>query len=268
MHMKDRNGRRVFVFPVTIGGGSNQTIIHRKRELHADCVKNRITVAAKATNGQGGEHEMRRPFEITTMPYPGFPTDMQAQMCALMSVTPGISVVTEKIFPNRFMHISEMARLGADCFLEGGTTMEIATRAMVETLTRKDFAARDLLWTAYRQEALRNRAVLHLLRSLYRQPRLSKYGSRWGDILRILTDTDDNEHQSIPSDYWATNSYARVLIDRFHSFMVDKAHLYPPHNDSQLGDLSSAFGFAWNALATAGLTAKVIEAAASSIWRI
>jgi UDP-N-acetylglucosamine 1-carboxyvinyltransferase len=65
----------------------------------------------------------RRPFEITTMPYPGFPTDMQAQMCALMSVTPGISVVTEKIYPNRFMHISEMARLGADVALESNTAI-------------------------------------------------------------------------------------------------------------------------------------------------
>jgi UDP-N-acetylglucosamine 1-carboxyvinyltransferase len=44
---------------------------------------------------------------------------MQAQMCALMSITPGISVVTEKIYPNRFMHISEMARLGADAAIEG-----------------------------------------------------------------------------------------------------------------------------------------------------
>jgi len=65
----------------------------------------------------------RRPLEITTMPYPGFPTDMQAQMCALMSLTPGISVVTEKIYPNRFMHISEMARLGADVVVENSTAI-------------------------------------------------------------------------------------------------------------------------------------------------
>lgn len=57
------------------------------------------------------------------MPYPGFPTDMQAQMCALMSITPGISVVTEKIYPNRFMHLSEMARLGADVALENNTAI-------------------------------------------------------------------------------------------------------------------------------------------------
>jgi UDP-N-acetylglucosamine 1-carboxyvinyltransferase len=64
-----------------------------------------------------------RPLEITTMPYPGFPTDMQAQMCTLMSITQGISVVTEKIYPNRFMHLSEMARLGADVALESNTAI-------------------------------------------------------------------------------------------------------------------------------------------------
>jgi UDP-N-acetylglucosamine 1-carboxyvinyltransferase len=64
-----------------------------------------------------------KPLEITTMPYPGFPTDMQAQMCTLMSITPGISVVTEKIYPNRFMHLSEMARLGADVALESNTAI-------------------------------------------------------------------------------------------------------------------------------------------------
>ena len=57
------------------------------------------------------------------MPYPGFPTDMQAQMSALMTVTPGISVITEKVFPNRFMHISEMARLGADVAIESNTAI-------------------------------------------------------------------------------------------------------------------------------------------------
>jgi UDP-N-acetylglucosamine 1-carboxyvinyltransferase len=57
--------------------------------------------------------------DVITQPYPGFPTDMQAQMGALMAVTPGISVITEKIFPNRFMYISELGRLGADVSLEG-----------------------------------------------------------------------------------------------------------------------------------------------------
>lgn len=56
---------------------------------------------------------------ITTLPYPGFPTDMQAQMMSLMSITPGITIVTEKIYPDRFMHVAELNRMGAHIQREG-----------------------------------------------------------------------------------------------------------------------------------------------------
>ncbi|MFO1477301.1 MAG: UDP-N-acetylglucosamine 1-carboxyvinyltransferase [Verrucomicrobiota bacterium] len=60
-----------------------------------------------------------KPVDITTLPYSGFPTDVQAQMMALMALTPGISIITERIFESRFMHVSELARLGADIEIEG-----------------------------------------------------------------------------------------------------------------------------------------------------
>jgi len=60
-----------------------------------------------------------KPVSVTTLPYPGFPTDLQAQMMALMCVSPGISVITEKIYPERFMHVSELNRMGASIMLEG-----------------------------------------------------------------------------------------------------------------------------------------------------
>ncbi|OGX39732.1 MAG: UDP-N-acetylglucosamine 1-carboxyvinyltransferase [Omnitrophica WOR_2 bacterium RIFCSPLOWO2_01_FULL_41_12] len=60
-----------------------------------------------------------KPINITTLPYPGFPTDMQAQMMSLMTVTPGISVITEKIYPDRFMHVAELNRMGAHIQREG-----------------------------------------------------------------------------------------------------------------------------------------------------
>jgi UDP-N-acetylglucosamine 1-carboxyvinyltransferase len=63
------------------------------------------------------------PLELVTEPYPGFPTDMQAQMCALLSKTKGISVITENIFPQRFMHVSELKRMGAEIQLEGATAV-------------------------------------------------------------------------------------------------------------------------------------------------
>ncbi len=62
-------------------------------------------------------------IDLVTETYPGFPTDMQAQLCALMSITPGISAITEKIFPSRFMHLSELRRMGARVELEGATAI-------------------------------------------------------------------------------------------------------------------------------------------------
>ena len=63
------------------------------------------------------------PLELVTEPYPGFPTDMQAQMCALLSTNDGISVITENIFPQRYMHIAELKRMGAQMQLEGATAV-------------------------------------------------------------------------------------------------------------------------------------------------
>src|SRR3954471_18839813 len=64
-----------------------------------------------------------KPLELVTEPYPGFPTDMQAQMCALLSTTEGISVVTENIFPQRYMHLAELKRMGAEVQIEGATAV-------------------------------------------------------------------------------------------------------------------------------------------------
>jgi len=60
-----------------------------------------------------------KPVNVTTLAYPGFPTDMQAQMMSLMAVTPGISVITEKIYPDRFMHVAELNRMGTHIQKEG-----------------------------------------------------------------------------------------------------------------------------------------------------
>ena len=62
-----------------------------------------------------------RPLHLETSPYPGFPTDMQAQMCALLVRAPGESVITDHIFPQRFMHVAELARMGAQIRLETPT---------------------------------------------------------------------------------------------------------------------------------------------------
>jgi UDP-N-acetylglucosamine 1-carboxyvinyltransferase len=64
-----------------------------------------------------------RAVDVTTLPYPGFPTDLQAQMMALMSVASGTSVVTEKVYPERFLHVPELTRMGASITREGATAI-------------------------------------------------------------------------------------------------------------------------------------------------
>jgi UDP-N-acetylglucosamine 1-carboxyvinyltransferase len=61
--------------------------------------------------------------DVKTLPHPGFPTDLQAQIMAYMSVGSGLSVITETVFENRFMHVSELMRMGADITIQGGSAV-------------------------------------------------------------------------------------------------------------------------------------------------
>jgi UDP-N-acetylglucosamine 1-carboxyvinyltransferase len=63
------------------------------------------------------------PVEMTTQPFPGFPTDLQAQLMALLCLGEGMSVVTERIFPDRFLHVGELNRMGARIRKEGPTAI-------------------------------------------------------------------------------------------------------------------------------------------------
>ncbi|MFZ0846169.1 MAG: UDP-N-acetylglucosamine 1-carboxyvinyltransferase, partial [Pseudolabrys sp.] len=88
-----------------------------------------------ARNGSGLD-----PVEVSTAPFPGFPTDLQAQLMALMTLAKGTSRITETIFENRFMHVQELARLGAHIQLNG----ETATIEGVERLKGAPVMATDL----------------------------------------------------------------------------------------------------------------------------
>jgi UDP-N-acetylglucosamine 1-carboxyvinyltransferase len=68
--------------------------------------------------------------DIRTAPYPAFPTDMQAQFCALNAVAEGVGTITETIFENRFMHVLEMQRMGARIRLEGNTAISEGVEAL------------------------------------------------------------------------------------------------------------------------------------------
>ena len=101
-----------------------QVTLRNARPDHMRAVIDKLRDAGAKADQAGAVLNIRRngrlkPVDITTLPYSGFPTDAQAQMMALMALTPGLSIITERIFESRFMHVSELARLGADIEIEG-----------------------------------------------------------------------------------------------------------------------------------------------------
>jgi UDP-N-acetylglucosamine 1-carboxyvinyltransferase len=90
--------------------------IHKLRLAGAE-----ITTAKNTIHVKGSDKIIS--VDVKTQPYPGFPTDMQAQFMVLMSVANGTSVITETIFENRFIHVSELRRMGADIRISGNTAM-------------------------------------------------------------------------------------------------------------------------------------------------
>src|ERR1043166_900778 len=111
-------------FAIAAAATEGKITMHGARadHLHAVLDKLRETGAKIERNGLSltvSAAKQLKPVEITTMPYAGFPTDAQAHMMVLMALTPGLSIITERIFESRFMHVSELARLGAEISIEG-----------------------------------------------------------------------------------------------------------------------------------------------------
>lgn len=125
--LPDRIETGTFLVAGAITGG--RVLAKRARPKTLDAVLQKLEEAgAEITTGEDWiELNMhgRRPkaVNITTSPYPAFPTDMQAQFTALNSVAEGVGVITETVFENRFMHVHELHRLGADIQLEGNTAI-------------------------------------------------------------------------------------------------------------------------------------------------
>lgn len=95
----------------------------------------------------GGKSQCRvRSIDITTLPFPGFPTDLQAQFMALMIQGDGVSIVHETIFENRFMHVAELKRMGADITIEG-------SRAIVRGIGRDQLCGAPVMATDLRASA-------------------------------------------------------------------------------------------------------------------
>ncbi|MBU0634489.1 MAG: UDP-N-acetylglucosamine 1-carboxyvinyltransferase [Candidatus Omnitrophica bacterium] len=124
----DRIEAGTHILASAITGG--QLIVQKAKIEHLSALVDKLDqVGVKVKAYKNGDIHVKRkgkvlkPVDITTLPYPGFPTDMQAQMMSLLALGDGISVLTEKIFPDRFMHVSELNRMGADIFLEGASAI-------------------------------------------------------------------------------------------------------------------------------------------------
>lgn len=111
-------------YAIAAAATDGEVLLRGARPDHLHAVLDKLRDAGVKIERKGPDLLVRRngrlkPVDITTLPYSGFPTDVQAQMMALMVLTPGISIITERIFESRFMHVSELARLGADIEIEG-----------------------------------------------------------------------------------------------------------------------------------------------------
>jgi UDP-N-acetylglucosamine 1-carboxyvinyltransferase len=124
--MPDRIETGTFVAAITATGGDATVTGAQAETLEAVLDKAREAGAEVTISGDAirvARNGPLAPFNLRTAPYPGFPTDMQAQMMAVATRAAGTSLVVETIFENRMMHVQELVRLGADIGVEGNTAI-------------------------------------------------------------------------------------------------------------------------------------------------
>lgn len=142
--LADRIETGTYAMAAAITGGD--VTLKGGRPDHLDAMMLALRQAGVKVDANGAGLRISRngnrlhPINIETMPYPGFPTDLQAQLMALMTMADGVSTIRETIFENRFMHVQELARLGADIALAGDT----AHVRGVDKLTGAQVMATDL----------------------------------------------------------------------------------------------------------------------------
>ena len=122
----DRIETGTLMIAAAISGGD--VTIEDARTEHLGAVIDKLSEAGVGVEKRNGSVRVWAPHpvtavDVTTLPFPGFPTDLQAQMMALMAVSRGVSVLTEKVYPERFMHISELNRMGASIAREGSSAI-------------------------------------------------------------------------------------------------------------------------------------------------
>ena len=142
--LPDRIETGTYLVAAAMTGGCIKVLDAAPKTLDAVLIKLAEAGAAIETGDDWIELDMRgqrpRSVDIRTAPYPAFPTDMQAQFCALNAVAEGVGTITETVFENRFAHVLELQRMGADIQLEGNT----AICTGVDTLMAAPVMATDL----------------------------------------------------------------------------------------------------------------------------
>jgi UDP-N-acetylglucosamine 1-carboxyvinyltransferase len=131
--ISDRIEAGSFVIASAITGGDVWIRGARAEHLDAFLIKLEEAGVVLTSDGEGIRVQRNgkiKSVDVTTLPYPGFPTDLQAQMMVLMSVADGVSVITETIFENRFMHAQELDRMGAQIQLEGNRAVVRGAREL------------------------------------------------------------------------------------------------------------------------------------------
>ncbi len=98
------------------------SLLEKLRKTGFRVEEDESSIHIAAGKDQSGRFRIKS-ADIKTMPYPGYPTDLQAQFMALMTLSDGVSIVNETIFENRFMHVAELRRLGADIQIDGHTAV-------------------------------------------------------------------------------------------------------------------------------------------------
>ncbi|MCU0688323.1 MAG: UDP-N-acetylglucosamine 1-carboxyvinyltransferase [Phycisphaerales bacterium] len=101
---------------------------HAGAHIHVDHALDPMRTVARIT---GPGPRGIQPIEVTTQPHPGFPTDLQAQLMAVLTLADGNSVITERIFTERFLHVAELSRMGASIFRQGPTVIVSGVRRLV-----------------------------------------------------------------------------------------------------------------------------------------
>ena len=188
--MPDRIEAGTYAIAAAIVGGDIELVGARREMIGAllDLLEKIGTRVSETNRGIALHMNGARPasVDVTTAPFPGFPTDLQAQFMALMALGDGVSVIRETIFENRFMHVPELARMGADIKVEG----DVAHVHGVERLKGAPVMATDLRASvslvlaglAAEGETIVNR-VYHLDRGFDRlEEKLGRVGA---DIARI-----------------------------------------------------------------------------------